>query len=222
MAPYPRRRCGSRRRRRSWAGGASSSAPRSRRSRITTASFVGLPGMADPERAENDRHMAEAVGREVGGKRPHRMLGGALKTLPQREVLDRVSRDDHLGESDEAGAGVGGLPDPGAHKCRITSDVADAGVHLRQGDRKVRHGASLRGTGTWVTSHKRHIHGARWGAWISSRSMCFAVSRSATSASFACGSPMCSGSSSRWRSRPLSWRTPSRRGSALTARPSRA
>ncbi len=61
-------------------------------------------------------------------------------------------------------------------------------------------------------------HPARRATWTGSRSTCCAPSRSATSASCGCGSPTCWAFSSRWPSPRPSWRAPSPRASASTAR----
>ncbi|GAB2517658.1 hypothetical protein GCM10026982_50470 [Nocardiopsis aegyptia] len=77
----------------------------------------------------------EAAGEMVGG------LGGSGdETVPQGEILDGVSRDDHLGEHDEMGSSVTRLASVSDDAVAITFQIPDNRVDLGQSYTKLYHG----------------------------------------------------------------------------------
>ncbi len=238
-ARCPARRSGTRRRRRSWAGGACRSGQRTAPPRRTTAWLVGRAGapscsrvVRSPTVADDDRQVAEPVRGELGRGLGERALGAAAEG---RRAARGPRSGSRSGTSRGTRRGRRRPRRPCASRCahgtRVAVEVTDAGVDLGERDADVCHGPTLlRGPTATVAAHAvRGVRGVgcpsasgRMGPWTGSRSSCSARSRSGTSASSASGSPTCSASSSRWRSRPPSSRRPSRRASGSTAARSRA
>ncbi len=104
----------------------------------------GAPVGSRTERPKDDGHLAHAVLGEARRDLGDRALGGALKRLAQGEVLDGVTRDDHLGKCDDVrplcvgGAAV--LQDD----ARVAGEIPDARVDLSEREAERGHGTSLR------------------------------------------------------------------------------
>ena len=89
--------------------------------------------------AENDRQVAVTVRDEVRGQLCQCGPGGVDERRPQREVLDRVSGEHHLGERHQMGAPLGRLGSPLADRPRVATQIADGRVDLGQGQSHLRH-----------------------------------------------------------------------------------
>ena len=61
----------------------------------------------------------------------------------EEQVLGRVAGEHELGEGDEVGLPLAGLLDAAQDDAGVAGDVADGGVHLRQGQSKGPHGLLL-------------------------------------------------------------------------------
>ena len=233
------RRSGTRRTRRSWAGGACRSAPAPGRAGAGPPGWSGAAGpRARRARAPASPTSPRPCRRARPGRRAPSASAAAValqRGLGARGGTTPAARGPRSGSRSASSRGTRRGRRPPRRPSRAQSrtaralrvDVAHARVDLREGDAEVRHGPSLTivvrpARATTCAVVRRTVHQAGCTAWTGSRSSCSARSRSGTSASSVSGSPTCSGSSSRWRSRPPSSRPRSPRASASTAAPSRA
>ncbi len=95
------------------------------------------------EVADHHDQPTEALGLEPGGEGVERGAARVLERRPQREVLDRVAGEHHLGERDEVGTRRRRLVRPGHDQVRVAREVADGRVDLGEGEPQLRHDASL-------------------------------------------------------------------------------
>ena len=131
------------------------------------------------------RRPAGRRGRRRPGRRraaPSAAGEASTKRRAQREVLDRVAGEHHLGEGHQVGAALGGRRRPPADRRGVAGEVADGRVDLGQGESQLRHAASVVGgaddarPGTsratrgapgapaarWLTPGARPAASARW------------------------------------------------------------
>ncbi len=95
---------------------------------------AGLGGAGTVEVADDHGYVAEALVGEARGERHQRRPGGFDERRAQREVLDRVAGEDHLGEGHEVRAPLGRLTGPVDDGVGVAVEVADGGVDLVQGE----------------------------------------------------------------------------------------
>ena len=94
------------------------------------------------EVADHDGEVAEAF---VGQTRPatRRVPGGVDERGPQREVLDRVAGQPHLGEGDQVGAQVGGPAGQLEDLRGVAVEVTDHRVVLSEREAQLGHATSV-------------------------------------------------------------------------------
>ena len=96
------------------------------------------------EVADNDRKIAETV----VGDLPRGPLHSGARCLDegvaQREVLDRIAGEHHLGEDGEMRPTLGCVPRPAAYEVGVAVEITDCGIDLVESDAQLSHATSLR------------------------------------------------------------------------------
>jgi hypothetical protein len=104
---------------------------------------VALRGVGPVEVSDDHGELTEAVGVQVVRELCQRRPAGLDETGAQREVLDGVPGEHHLGEGSDVRTGVvrrrRPLPDQGG----IAGEVAERGVDLGQREAQLRHASSV-------------------------------------------------------------------------------
>lgn len=94
----------------------------------------GLGALGTVEVADDDGQLPEALLVEPDRERAHGGPGRLDEGRPQREVLDGVTGQHHLGERDHMRSLLGGVPGPVHDRLGVRGEIADGRVDLIQSE----------------------------------------------------------------------------------------
>mgnify|MGYP003694097043 CR=1 FL=1 len=99
---------------------------------VPALGMVGLVGAVQVP--DDDDKITKPGVEQPGGEASDRGPRCLDEAAPQREILDRVAGEHHLGKQHQVRAGVGRLLRPVHDKIGVGRDVTDGGIDLGHGD----------------------------------------------------------------------------------------